>query len=71
MSIEDVAQKNPEKIFKICVDVKKGLDIEDLLRAAKNLGLEEQKSEVAFMFKHIYDCFMEKDCDLVEINPLV
>lgn len=23
------------------------------------------------MFKHIYDCFVEKDCDLIEINPLV
>ena len=22
------------------------------------------------MFKHIYDCFMDKDCDLIEINPL-
>lgn len=21
--------------------------------------------------KHIYDCFMERDCDLIEINPLV
>lgn len=23
------------------------------------------------MFKHIYDLFIEKDCDLIEINPLV
>ncbi len=23
------------------------------------------------MFKHIFDCFVEKDCDLIEINPLV
>ena len=22
------------------------------------------------MFKHLYDCFIEKDCDLIEINPL-
>ena len=21
--------------------------------------------------KHLYDCFLEKDCDLIEINPLV
>jgi len=21
--------------------------------------------------KHIYDCFIEKDCDMIEINPLV
>jgi succinyl-CoA synthetase beta subunit len=23
------------------------------------------------MFKHLFDCFIEKDCDLIEINPLV
>jgi succinyl-CoA synthetase beta subunit len=23
------------------------------------------------MMKHIYDCFMERDCDLIEINPLI
>lgn len=40
MSIEDVAEKNPEQIFKICVDSRKGLDIDDLLKAAKRLGLE-------------------------------
>lgn len=31
MSIEDVAHKNPEKIHKLHVDTKKGLDIETLL----------------------------------------
>lgn len=34
MSIEDVAKTNPEKIFKIKVDIKKGLDIDELLKAA-------------------------------------
>lgn len=24
-----------------------------------------------FLFRHIYDCFVERDCDLIEINPLV
>lgn len=23
-----------------------------------------------FLFKHLYDCFMERDADLIEINPL-
>ena len=23
------------------------------------------------MFKHLYDCFLDKDCDMIEINPLV
>jgi succinyl-CoA synthetase beta subunit len=24
-----------------------------------------------YIFMHLYDCFFEKDCDLIEINPLV
>ena len=71
MSIEDVAHKNPEQIFKIKVDTRKGLDIESLLKAASDLGVKEHQSEIAFLFKHIYDCFIDKDCDMIEINPLV
>lgn len=44
MSIEDVAKDNPEKIFKIPVDPIKGLNIDDLLQAAINLEVEDQKS---------------------------
>ena len=22
------------------------------------------------MFKHMYDCFIEKDCEMIEINPM-
>jgi len=71
MSIEDVAHSNPEKIHKIQVDPIKGLNVDDLILAAKNLGAEKQKTEIVFMFKNLYDCFMERDCDLIEINPLV
>ena len=70
MAIEEVAHTNPEKIFKIHVDVKKGLDVEVLCEAAKHLGLENHKSQVVFLFKHLYDCFIEKDADMIEINPL-
>jgi len=41
MSIEDVAHATPEKIHKIWVDPKKGLEIDDFLQAAKNLGCED------------------------------
>jgi len=44
MSIEDVAHSNPEKIFKLHVDVEKGPDVEELCAAAKHLDLEDYKS---------------------------
>jgi succinyl-CoA synthetase beta subunit len=70
MAIEDVAHNTPEKIFKLQVDINKGLDVEALIKAAVNLGLEEYKSQVVFLFKHLYDLFIERDADLIEINPL-
>jgi len=70
MNIEDVAHNTPDQIFKIPVDVNVGLNIDDLILASKNLDLEDYKSQVVFLFKHLYDCFMEKDADLIEINPL-
>lgn len=70
MNIEDVAHNTPDQIFKYYVDVNKDLSIDELLKAAKNLDLEDYKAQVVFLFKHIYDCFMAKDADLIEINPL-
>ena len=71
MSIEDVAESNPEKIFKLQVHPKEGINQEELAKAAANLGLEAQVDQVTALFSRIYDCFMAKDCDMVEINPLV
>jgi len=44
MSIEDVAKATPEKIFKMHVNPKDGLDIDQLIKAAKNLDLEDYKT---------------------------
>ena len=71
MAIEEVAHTNPEKIFKLKVDKEKGLDVTELLKVADNLELEDHKSQIVFLLKHLYDCFIEKDCDMIEINPLV
>lgn len=71
MSIEDVAHTNPEKIFKLQVDPKHGLDRKHLVQAAKDLGLEKYADQVVEIFTKIYECFTTKDCDMIEINPLV
>jgi len=71
MNIEDVAEKTPEKVFKVHIDLKNGLNIDDLLKAATDLGIEQYKSQLVFLIKNIYDCFIDHDCDLIEVNPLV
>ena len=71
MSIEDVAAETPEKIFKLPVSPTEGLNSAQLRQAASNLGIEEQADQVENMLTKIYECFMAKDADMVEINPLV
>lgn len=71
MSIEDVAHDTPEKIFKINVNPFTGPEVADLMAAADNLGIPEQRSQLVWLMKSLYDCFVERDCDMVEINPLI
>ena len=44
MSIEDVAHKSPELIFKLPIDINRGPDVEDLVKVAENLGVGEHKT---------------------------
>ena len=71
IAIEDVAHETPKKIFKLAVNPLKGLEVADLKQAAVNLGLQEQEDQVISLFQKLYQCFNEKDCDMIEINPLV
>ncbi len=72
MEIEEVAHKTPEKIFKVAIDPSLGYKSFYGLKLAKGLGLsaEQTKDAIAF-FGNLYKCFMEMDCSLVEINPLI
>ena len=36
-----------------------------------DLGVPEQTDQIVNMFTKIYECFQKRDCDMVEINPLV
>ena len=69
MSIEDVAHETPEKIFKLKVNPFTGPEVTDLMKAADHLGIPDQRSQLVWLMKSLYDCFMERDCDMVEINP--
>ena len=71
MSIEDVAHEDPSKIFKLHVNPFTGPEVDDLMQAATDLGIPEKKSQLVWLMKSLYDCFMERDCDMVEINPLI
>jgi succinyl-CoA synthetase beta subunit len=71
MAIEDVAHETPEKIFKLPVDPVKGMDACDLSNVATNLGIPGKEDQVNKLLKQLYQVFVERDCDMVEINPLI
>lgn len=72
MDIEDVAHNTPEKIIKVFIDPATGIQPFHARQVAFGLGLEgnQVKSGVKFVMA-LYKAFMDLDCSLVEINPLV
>jgi succinyl-CoA synthetase beta subunit len=72
MSIEDVAHDTPEKIVSFAVDPATGLSDFHGRRVAFALGLEgNQVKQCVALVKNLYRLFVEKDMDMLEINPLV
>ena len=72
VDIEEVAENTPEAIHKIWADPLEGLANEDVRMFADLLGLEGQsKNEMFEMVNSLYAMFLEKDCSMIEINPLV
>ena len=75
MDIEEVAEKTPEKILKIFVNPAIGLRPYQANELAFGLKIDEINPKLirpaAAVFMALYETFMQEDCSLLEINPLV
>ena len=72
MDIEEVAAKTPEKIIKVYVDPMMGISGYQLREVAFGLNIPKPAmKEFGIMLKGFYDLFVQKDCSMVEINPLI
>jgi len=72
MEIEEVAESSPEEIFKSYIDPAIGFQPFQGRKLAYGLNLEgSQVGEATRLMTGLYKIFMDKDCSLVEINPLV
>ena len=73
MDIEEVADKNPEKIAKIYLNAsKKELNSENIDEVLKILNLDTlYKEKLTAILNNLLLLFIEKDASLIEINPLV
>lgn len=70
--IEEVAAKTPEKIFKEYIDPAVGLQGFQARRLAFNINIPKELVGQAVKFMMgLYQVFVEKDCSIAEINPLV
>ncbi|MDP3341519.1 ADP-forming succinate--CoA ligase subunit beta [Frigidibacter sp.] len=72
MDIEEVAAHTPEKIMSFSVDPASGLSDFHGRRVAFALGLEGgQVKQCVQLVKNLYRAFIEKDMEMLEINPLI
>ena len=72
IEIEEVAKTNPEKILKIPIDPLLGLRPYEARKALFNLFSDAKLvSQAVDILVKLYNIYIDKDCTLAEINPLV
>ena len=72
MDIEEVAASTPERIVSFSVDPASGLSDFHGRRVAFALGLEGgQVKQCVKLVKDLYRLFIDKDMEMLEINPLI
>ena len=72
MDIEEVAEKTPDKILSFSIDPATGYQPFHGRRIAFNLGLEgKQVKQCVALMGTLYKMFLEKDMEMLEINPLI
>jgi len=73
VEIEQVAEESPEKLARLHIDPLEGFQPYQARRLIYGAGIDdpdEQKQVLAIVGK-LYDCFVETDAMLCEINPLI
>jgi succinyl-CoA synthetase beta subunit len=75
MDIEQVAVNTPERILKVGIDPTIGMRPYQATEMAYGLEIDKINPKLirpaAALFQGLYEAFVNEDCSLVEINPLV
>ncbi len=72
MDIEEVAAKTPEKIHRVVIDPAVGMQPFQARQLAFAIGMKDKVAgKAANQFLALYKAFMNNDCSMAEINPLV
>jgi succinyl-CoA synthetase beta subunit len=72
VEIEQVAETNPDAIARIAIDPVVGLTEEACRAWVDQAHLDPRATDGAVdILRKLYRCYVEGDCDLAEINPLI
>ncbi len=72
MDIEEVAKKNPEQIITVKLSLTESVSQNDVKKIIKPFNLSLKSEKQAFnIVQSIYKILLEKDANLIEINPLI
>jgi len=69
-SIEDLAEKYPEKIKKVPIDIVAGMTDAQASEIVDALEISGDKAAAIEQVKALYGVFRDSDCTMVEVNPL-
>jgi len=69
-SIEDLAESNPEKIIKVPVNLQEGITDAQISKVVEGLTVSGDKQAAGEQIRALYQLFVDKDCTMVEVNPL-
>jgi len=71
IDIEEVAKDHPDRIFRYRVDPAVGFSESEALKMLDDFDLAKDDARFASIISTLYTVAMDKDAELVEINPLV
>ncbi len=72
VEIEEVAATNPDAIARLHVDPVRGIDRGAVADWVERAGLDEAaRAQATDLLVELYRCYVDGDCDLAEINPLI
>ena len=70
MDIEEIAEKHPDALLRLPIDIRNGLDIKALERALTQ-PLPCDRAALVALLGRLYAAYAASDAELMEINPLV
>jgi len=72
VDIEEVAKNNPEKIITVKINLSKSINDQDVKKITQPFDLlGKSEKQASDLIQSIYKLLIEKDANLIEINPLI